>query len=223
MTTRETRSSTAEARETARRHEAVAAGAASWDELAEVVRGCTACAELAASRTHVVVGDAPRGARLLLVGEAPGAQEDESGRPFVGRSGQLLDEALVEAGLTRAEVAVANVLKCRPPANRTPRRPEVVRCRPWLARQIALVDPAVVVTLGSVAAAEVFGPGARIGELRGREHEVDGRITLATYHPSAALRFGPRGAPALGLREDLGIAAAALVRVRDSSRPSATG
>lgn len=193
---------------------AAAAGASSWDELVAVVQGCVACDELAASRTRVVAGQRPPGAEVLLVGEAPGAQEDETGVPFVGRSGQLLDQLLAEAGLRREQVAIANVLKCRPPANRTPRRSEVARCRPWLARQVELVDPRVVVALGSTAAAWFFGPSARIGALR--EHSLvqpltyDGRALLVTYHPSAAIRFGPNGEPVAALRADLARVAALL-------------
>ena len=186
---------------------AAAAGASSWDELVAVVQGCVACDELAASRTRVVAGQRPPGAEVLLVGEAPGAQEDETGVPFVGRSGQLLDQLLGEAGLRREQVAVANVLKCRPPANRTPRRAEVARCRPWLTRQVELVDPRVVVALGSTAAAWFFGPSARIGALRQRSLAepltYDGRALLVTYHPSAAIRFGPNGEPLAALRADL--------------------
>jgi len=193
---------------------AAAAGASSWDELVAVVQGCVACDELAASRTRVVAGQRPPGAEVLLVGEAPGAQEDETGVPFVGRSGQLLDQLLGEAGLRREQVAVANVLKCRPPANRTPRRAEVARCRPWLTRQVELVDPRVVVALGSTAAAWFFGPSARIGALRQRglaePLTYDGRALLVTYHPSAAIRFGPNGEPLAALRADLSRVAALL-------------
>jgi uracil-DNA glycosylase family 4 len=193
---------------------AAAAGATSWDELVAVVQGCVACDELAASRTRVVAGQRPAGAEVLLVGEAPGAQEDETGVPFVGRSGQLLDQLLGEAGLRREQIAVANVLKCRPPANRTPRRAEVARCRPWLTRQVELVDPRVVVALGSTAAAWFFGPSARIGALRERSLveplSYDGRALLVTYHPSAAIRFGPNGEPVAALRADLARVAALL-------------
>ncbi len=186
---------------------AAAALATSWDDLVRRVQGCVACDELAVSRTRVVAGQRPPGAEVLLVGEAPGAQEDETGVPFVGRSGQLLDELLAVAGLRREQVAVANVLKCRPPGNRTPRRAEVARCRPWLSRQLELVDPRVVVALGSTAAAWFFGPSARIGELRARSLveplSYDGRPLLVTYHPSAAIRFGPRGEPIAALRADL--------------------
>jgi len=188
-----------------------APGARSWSELVTVLRRCTVCAELAATRTQVVPGVRPDdGSRpqLLIVGEAPGAQEDALGVPFVGRSGQLLDRLLAEAGVARDRVAVANVLKCRPPGNRTPRRGEVARCRPWLERQITLLDPAVVLALGSTAAGWFAGPAARIGDLRTRDLRHDGRPLLVSYHPSAAIRFGPRGAPLAALREDLARAAA---------------
>jgi uracil-DNA glycosylase len=181
-----------------------------WDELTQVVTQCVACADLAAARTRVVPGVAPRGARVVLIGEAPGAQEDAAGLPFVGRSGALLDRLLAEVGLPRSTVAVANVLKCRPPRNRTPRRAEVERCRPWLVRQLQLIDPAVVVTLGSTALAWARGPAARIGALRGRPHPWEGRQLVATYHPSAAIRFGPYGAPMTALRDDLKMVAGLL-------------
>lgn len=171
---------------------------------------CVACPELAATRRRVVAGEFPDGARLLVVGEAPGAQEDECGRPFVGRGGQLLDRLLGEAGVDRASVAVANVLKCRPPGNRTPTRAEADRCRGWLDRQVQLVDPRLVVTLGGTALAWALGTGNRLYDVRGRLHEWNGRLLLATYHPSAALRFGPAGAPMAALREDLVLAAQAL-------------
>ncbi|MGZ4617012.1 MAG: uracil-DNA glycosylase, partial [Actinomycetes bacterium] len=125
------------------------------------------------------------------------------GVPFVGRSGQLLDSLLAEAGLSRDQVGVANVLKCRPPANRKPRRAEVARCRPWLTRQIELADPRVLVALGGTAAEWFFGTGARIAALRENVHDYDGRSLVVTYHPSAAIRFGPNGAPLAALRDDL--------------------
>jgi DNA polymerase len=156
----------------------------------------------------VVVGSWPGPhVRILLVGEAPGVAEDESGIPFVGKAGQLLDTLLDEVGLPRHAVAVTNVLKCRPPQNRKPARAEVANCRGWLDAQLAIVDPAVVVALGGTAAEWFFGTGAKIGQLRGRFHDVGGRQVLATYHPSAAIRFGPRGMPRAALREDLALAA----------------
>ena len=181
-----------------------------WEALADAARTCVACTELAETRDQVVPGVAPVGAELLLIGEAPGAQEDAAGVPFVGKAGQLLDSLLAEAGISRDTVAVANVLKCRPPANRKPRRGEVGNCRPWLARQIELVDPLLIVTLGGTAAEWVVGPGARIGVLREAEVEYAGRRVLCTYHPSAAIRFGPNGEPMAALRADLARAAEVL-------------
>jgi uracil-DNA glycosylase len=183
-----------------------APAAATWDDLATSVRGCIACPELVVSRTTVVAGVRPwdqSRADVMLVGEAPGAQEDLAGVPFVGRSGQLLDSLLAEAGLDRSLVAVANVLKCRPPGNRKPRRAEVGRCRPWLTRQIELADPRVLVALGGTAAEWFFGPGARIAALREEVRDHGGRPLVVTYHPSAAIRFGPSGAPLAALRDDL--------------------
>jgi uracil-DNA glycosylase len=177
--------------------------------LADAVRRCTTCTELTATRTNVVVGDVNPDARLLLVGEAPGADEDLTGRPFVGRAGKLLDTLLTEAGTSRSDVSVLNVLKCRPPANRAPLRAEVESCRGWLEQQIRLLDPPVVVTLGGTAAAWAFGKSVRLADVRGRAHELPtlpGRRVVPTYHPSAALRFGPNGEPRRLLRDDLAFA-----------------
>ena len=182
-----------------------AAAAPDWTTLAQVNRPCVACPELAAARQHVVVGDVPLAGRprFALVGEAPGATEDETGRPFVGRSGALLDQLLAEAGLDRGEAAVLNIVKCRPPGNRTPKAPEVARCGGWLRRQLDLLDPPVVVALGLSAAKWFLGPRTVLAQVRARPHEVDGRAVWATYHPSAAIRFGPNGAPRAGLLADL--------------------
>jgi len=190
----------------------VAAAAPDWAALAEVNRPCVACPELAATRQHVVVGDVPLTGRprFVLVGEAPGATEDETGRPFVGKSGALLNQLLAEAGLSRAEAAVLNIVKCRPPANRTPRTPEVARCSGWLRRQLELLDPPVVVALGLSAAKWFLGPRTVLAQVRARPHEVDGRAVWATYHPSAAIRFGPKGAPRAGLLADLTAVAGSL-------------
>lgn len=172
-----------------------------------LIPGCVACVELAAERTQTVAGDFPPGARLMLVGEAPGAQEDLAGRPFVGKGGRLLDQLLGEAGVARSSVAVANVVKCRPPGNRTPKRAEAARCSGWLDRQLALVDPELVVTLGMTALTWALGAGHRLGDVRGRAVDWRGRRLVATYHPSAAIRFGPNGAPMASLRSDLAFAA----------------
>jgi uracil-DNA glycosylase family 4 len=177
---------------------------AAWDDLGATIRGCVACPELAATRITVVVGERPVvGASVLLVGEAPGANEDETGVPFVGRAGQLLDLLLAEAGLPRSSVAVANVVKCRPPSNRKPARSEVVNCRGWLEQQIEIVDPVVICAMGGTAVEWFFGYGSKIGPLRGALHDVGGYRVVATYHPSAAIRFGPKGVPRAALSEDL--------------------
>jgi DNA polymerase len=182
-----------------------AAAAPDWDALAAVARPCVACPELAATRQRVVVGDVPAlgRPRFVLVGEAPGATEDETGRPFVGRSGALLDLLLAEAGLDRSEAGVLNIVKCRPPGNRTPKAAEVARCSGWLRRQLELLDPPVVVALGLSAAKWFLGPRTVLAEVRGRAHPWGDRALWATYHPSAAIRFGPNGAPRAGLLADL--------------------
>lgn len=192
-----------------------APAAQGWEHLATLARGCRACPELVATRTCVVPGIRPVAADLLLVGEAPGAQEDAAGVPFVGRAGRLLGDLLAEVGLARDAVAVANVLKCRPPGNRKPRRAEVQRCRPWLERQLELADPLLVLTLGATAAEWFFGPGARLSSLRGQLREYAGWPVLVTYHPSAALRFGPAGAPLAALRADLATAGRLLAVARE--------
>ncbi|MCZ2822443.1 uracil-DNA glycosylase [Modestobacter sp. VKM Ac-2977] len=191
---------------------ATAAAAPDWASLAEVARSCVACPELAATRQHVVVGDVPVTGRprLVVVGEAPGATEDETGRPFVGKSGALLDLLLGEAGLPRAEVAVLNIVKCRPPGNRTPKAPEVARCSGWLRRQLDLLGADVVVALGLSSAKWFLGPRTVLGQVRGRAHDVDGRAVWVTYHPSAAIRFGPNGAPRAALAADLRAVAGSL-------------
>lgn len=173
-------------------------------DLATAVRGCTRCPELAATRTTVVPAEVPPGARLLVLGEAPGAEEDASGRPFVGRSGQLLDLLLAEAGGSRASVAVLNTLKCRPPGNRAPSRTETAHCRDWTERWLELADPAVVITLGLSATRWFLGP-VTLSAVRGQVHVAGGRRVLPTYHPSAALRHGPRGEPRRLLAEDLAL------------------
>jgi uracil-DNA glycosylase len=188
----------------------------SWGEQAVLARGCTACPELAATRQHVVFGQRPVAGPcdLVLLGEAPGAEEDASGLPFVGRSGRLLDTMLTEAGLARADVGVVNVVKCRPPGNRKPARVEMASCRGWLDRQLALLAPLLVLTLGGTATEAMLGRGARLTQLRGRDHVVAGRVVVASYHPSAAIRFGPRGVPRAALAEDLAYVARRVEELR---------
>jgi uracil-DNA glycosylase len=155
------------------------------------LESCTRCS-LAHSRTRVVVGSGPSEPALVVVGEAPGRHEDEGGEPFVGRSGQLLFRLLGEIGLTREECFVTNVVKCRPPANRTPRPLEIDACAPWFDAQLASLGPAPVLALGATAARSVFEHRLGIGVVHGRVLEARGRRGLATYHPAAALRGGER-------------------------------
>ena len=190
--------------------EARAAACADLASLATAARSCTACAEFAATRTTVVVGDTPANPRLLIVGEAPGANEDLAGRPFLGRGGELLDTLLAEVGLSRTGLAVLNVVKCRPPANRTPTRAEATRCTGWLDRQVALIDPPLVLTLGRTALTWALGAAVTLDAVRGKVHRWRGRRLVASYHPSAALRFGPRGAPRQALESDLRVVAEAV-------------
>lgn len=158
-----------------------------FDELREVALACRRCA-LHEGRQHVVFGEGASNARLLCVGEAPGAVEDETGRPFVGRAGQLLDLMLLSVGLRRDEVYICNVLKCRPPGNRNPQPEEIAACSPLLLQQIDLIDPEVIVAFGSFAAQTLLGVRESIGRLRGRTHLYGRYPLVVTYHPAASLR-----------------------------------
>ena len=159
-------------------------------DLADLVT-CTRCA-LSATRQRVVVGSGPSRAALMVIGEAPGRSEDEGGDPFIGRSGQLLFRLIDEVmGLSRSECFVTNVVKCRPPANRTPTSDEVATCQPWLVEQLGEVRPSFVLALGNTAARSLFGFVEGITATHGRVVEVSGIPGLATYHPAAALRGGP--------------------------------
>jgi len=151
---------------------------------------CTRC-PLAATRTQVVFGVGDPDADLLFVGEGPGAEEDRRGEPFVGRSGRLLDQLVAEEmGLTRDRFYIANVVKCRPPENRDPRPEEIEACHPWLARQLELMAPRVVVTLGNVATRTLLGTKEGITRLRGRTYPYAGGVLVPTFHPAAVLRGG---------------------------------
>ena len=158
-----------------------------WDELADTVRECRLCG-LCETRTQTVFGTGDRGARLMVVGEAPGAEEDRQGEPFVGRAGMLLNAMLRAAGFERSEVFIANVLKCRPPNNRDPSDEEAGKCLPYLRRQIELVAPAAILCVGRIAAQRLLGTDQPIGRLRGRVHDFDGVPVIATYHPAYLLR-----------------------------------
>lgn len=160
-----------------------------WDELAERVAFCQACA-LHKTRTHAVFGVGDRQAQWMVIGEAPGADEDRQGEPFVGRAGQLLNAMLHAAGFRREQVYIANILKCRPPGNRDPRPEEVVRCEPYLHRQIALVAPQIILAVGRIAAQNLLKTDANLGSLRGRIHYFgDQQVpVVVTYHPAYLLR-----------------------------------
>jgi DNA polymerase len=151
------------------------------------IMNCTLC-PLHETRNNAVPGEGPCDASVMLVGEAPGAKEDETGRPFVGRSGQLLATLLEEIGLTREDVFITSILKSRPPKNRPPTRFEVNICRPYLERQIELVNPRIIVLLGGVAISSLIGPW-KVSESHGRFYESESNTYFMTYHPAAALRF----------------------------------
>jgi len=148
---------------------------------------CHAC-DLADQRTRVVPGEGAENAAVLFVGEAPGFNEDQQGRPFVGAAGAFLDE-LLRSGLSRGEVYIANVIKCRPPGNRDPMPGEITACKPWLDRQIALIRPKVVVTLGRHSLARYL-PNEAIGKVHGKPRHTDGVMLFPMYHPAAALHQG---------------------------------
>lgn len=161
--------------------------------LARLVSSCTACA-LSTTRTQVVFGAGHAAATLMFVGEGPGAEEDRRGEPFVGRAGTLLTQLIAGIGLNREDVYIANVVKCRPPGNRNPAPGEIDACAPWLDRQLALVRPTVVVTLGNFATRLLLGTREGITRLRGREFPlsragIDATV-IPTYHPAAVLRSG---------------------------------
>lgn len=159
------------------------------EQLRAQVAACTRCA-LHRSRTQTVFGVGDLRARLLVVGEAPGADEDAQGEPFVGRAGRLLDAMLLATGLRREQVYIANILKCRPPGNRDPRPEEVASCAGYLDRQIELVAPELILAVGRIAAQNLLGVVTPIARLRGREHRHPGTATpvLVTYHPAYLLR-----------------------------------
>jgi DNA polymerase len=166
-----------------------APGADTWDQLAAEVAACTRCG-LHECRNRTVFGVGDRNARWLLVGEAPGAEEDRQGEPFVGRAGKLLDSMLRAIGLARGQVFIANVLKCRPPNNRVPAPAEVAQCLPYLERQIALLRPSIMLALGSVAAQNLLATDVPVGRLRGHVHAFGSARTplVVTYHPAYLLR-----------------------------------
>lgn len=160
-----------------------------WDALATAVAACRACG-LCATRTQTVFGVGNRQARLLVIGEAPGADEDREGEPFVGRAGQLLNQMLAAIGLERGQVYIANILKCRPPGNRNPHPVEVEHCQGYLARQVELIRPRVILSVGAISAQTLLSTDTPVGRLRGRWFDYGpAAIPLrVTYHPAYLLR-----------------------------------
>jgi uracil-DNA glycosylase len=167
--------------------EAVVSGLDSLEAVAAMVSGCTRCV-LCQTRTNTVPGEGNPSARLMCVGEGPGATEDEKGRPFVGAAGQLLDQILSAIECPRETVFIANIVKCRPPQNRKPLPDEATSCLPYLHRQIALVRPKVLLALGGTAAEWLLNTKQSLGSLRGKVHQYGDIPVIVTYHPAALLR-----------------------------------
>jgi DNA polymerase len=155
--------------------------------LAEEVKACRRCAELCTTRTQTVFADGEPGVELCFVGEAPGADEDAQGLPFVGAAGQLLNRIIAACGFQREDVYICNILKCRPPRNRTPLADECANCHGFLERQLALVQPKYIVALGGCAATNLLQTTLSIGKLRGRFHDYKGIPVVVTYHPAYLL------------------------------------
>ena len=171
----------------------IAEKSAELEKIAEEVRRCCKCG-LGSSRTNAVAGEGNPNARIMFVGEAPGADEDAQGRPFVGRAGHLLDKVIAAMGLKRSDVFIGNILKCRPPENRDPRPDEIINCFPFLQRQIEIIEPEIIVALGAPAARTLLNTNKPIGQLRGQFHEYYSGIGRApvklmpTYHTAYLLR-----------------------------------
>jgi len=162
-------------------------GDADLETFARSLAGCTRC-RLSEKRTTVVFGEGDPDARVMFIGEGPGAEEDRTGRPFVGQAGQLLDRMILAMGFDRRETYIANVVKCRPPGNRDPEDDEIAACSAFLDRQIELIRPAVIIALGRFAANRLTGTDKPLGALRGRWLHYKGVPLLATYHPAYLLR-----------------------------------
>lgn len=155
------------------------------DELAQQIRVCQLCI-LSKSRKNAVPGEGPPHADIMFIGEGPGFHEDQQGRPFVGAAGKFLEELLENVGLKREDVYITNVIKCRPPGNRDPQADEIEACRPYLDRQIELIAPKMIVTLGRYSM-ERFFPGQQISRIHGQPRRIAGRVVVPMYHPAAGL------------------------------------
>lgn len=180
------------------------------EEIRSAAATCTKC-RLSAGRTQVVFGVGHESADLMFIGEGPGFHEDRKGEPFVGAAGQLLNRLLGEIGLRREQVRITNVVLCRPPGNRDPMPDEIEACRPWLDKQLELVNPRVIVTLGRFATQTILARPVAISKVRGQRQAWNGRVVIPTFHPAAALRGGGEGSPTMrALREDFATIRAAL-------------
>lgn len=164
------------------------ASAINLDDLYDAIKDCQRCG-LSATRTNFVFGVGNESADLVLVGEAPGMEEDLQGEPFVGKAGQLLDKILASINFAREEVYIANVLKCRPPGNRDPSPQEVEKCLPYLYQQLKIIKPRLILAVGRIAAQTLLKTTEPLSKLRGKIHNFDGAKLLVTYHPAALLRF----------------------------------
>jgi len=158
------------------------------EQVNRALRSCKKC-RLSRTRTNVVPGEGDASAEIMFIGQCPGFHEDQQGRPFVGRAGQLLDELLTSIGLKREKVFITNIVKGRPPENRDPMADEVRSCSPYLERQIKIINPKLIITLGRFAS-EFFIPDGKISQIHGVPHRVKGLLVLPLYHPAAALRSG---------------------------------
>ncbi|MDD5300719.1 MAG: uracil-DNA glycosylase [Gallionella sp.] len=186
-----------------------------WAELKQQVRDCTAC-KLRAGCTQTVFGVGDERAEWLFVGEGPGADEDAQGEPFVGQAGKLLDNMLLAIKLRRGKnVYIANIVKCRPPGNRTPEADEIATCLPYLQRQIELIKPKLIVALGKTAATALLGRDAPLGSLRGVWHDYRGVPLLVTYHPAYLLRSPMEKAKAW---QDLCLATEVMQKIPDATQ-----
>jgi len=188
-----TRSSNAEQKQPKIDRAAIAEAAKELEKIADETRQCRKC-DLGSLRTNAVPGEGAPKARIVFVGEGPGADEDAQGRPFVGRAGQLLDKVIEACGLKRSEVFICNILKCRPPGNRDPRADEIINCFPYLQRQLEIIGPEIIVALGAPAAKTLLNTSKAIGQLRGQFHEYYAGLdrppikVMPTYHTAYLLR-----------------------------------
>lgn len=158
-----------------------------WEELENSIKDCSKC-KLCKGRKNIVLGSGNKNAEIMLIGEGPGADEDEAGKPFVGKAGKLMNEAFRGCGINREELYIANIVKCRPPQNRDPEQDEIEACKEYLENQIKLVNPKIIVLLGRIALKSILGEEHSITQDRGNLIEKDGIIYIPMWHPAALLR-----------------------------------